>query len=113
MRGGDRKRVRSSDALYGPSRLGRNQDVLLGAGMIVSALVEPAPFPYREPGSLTEGIFRSQGPADGRAQSSRHTGAYSRALSLCDSVCVPAEGSGSSPAASFVGQTCCMNGLEP
>lgn len=28
----------SSDILYGPSRLGRNQDVLLGAGMIVSAL---------------------------------------------------------------------------
>lgn len=28
----------SSDVLYGPSRLGRNQDVLLGAGMIVSAL---------------------------------------------------------------------------
>lgn len=27
-----------SDILYGPSRLGRNQDVLLGAGMIVSAL---------------------------------------------------------------------------
>ncbi|CAB1435515.1 unnamed protein product [Pleuronectes platessa] len=33
-----RKRSRS-DVLYGPSRLGRNQDVLLGAGMIVSALV--------------------------------------------------------------------------
>lgn len=33
----DRKRS-SSDVLYGPSRLGRNQDVLLGAGMIVSAL---------------------------------------------------------------------------
>lgn len=28
----------SSDVLYSPSRLGRNQDVLLSAGMIVSAL---------------------------------------------------------------------------
>ncbi|KAI4801737.1 hypothetical protein KUCAC02_019612, partial [Chaenocephalus aceratus] len=34
----------SSDILYGPSRLGRNQDVLLGAGMIVSALAAPLRF---------------------------------------------------------------------